>query len=114
MSSDQQRRKRPSVKEYDLHVPLLDQSGAAVSPEKLARLKKRVLDHFGGFTFFPQENDGAWRMGSVVFRDRIVILRVLSNEPLKAQLFFAQVKKELKKEWGQQDVLIVVRDVKVV
>jgi hypothetical protein len=102
------------VREYDLHVPLLDPSGKPIPPEKLARLKKRVLDHFGGFTFFPQENDGAWRMGSVIFRDRIVILRVLSDEPLKSQLFFAQVKKELKKEWGQKDVLIVVREVKVV
>ena len=102
------------MKEYDLHVPLLDHKGKPISTEKLSRLKKRVLDHFGGFTFFPQENDGAWRMGNVVFRDRIVILRILSDEPRKSQQFFAQVKKQLKREWGQQDVLIVVRDVKVV
>jgi len=102
------------MKEYDLHVPLLDHNGAAIPTEKLARLKKLVLDHFGGFTFFPQENDGAWRMGNVVFRDRIVILRVLSDEPRRSRDFFAQIKQELKKEWGQQDVLIVVRDVKVV
>jgi hypothetical protein len=29
-------------------------------------------------------------------------------------MFFAQVKKEIKHGWGQEDVLIVVREVKIV
>jgi hypothetical protein len=39
---------------------------------------------------------------------------VLTDDPLKAQMLFAQIKKEIKQHWGQEDVLIVVRDVKVV
>jgi hypothetical protein len=102
------------VKEYDLYVPLLYNDGEPVEAEKLSRLKTRLIDQFGGLTHFPQENEGFWKIGNVSFRDQIVILRVLTDEPLKAQLFLAQIKKEMKKDWQQQDVLIVAREVKIV
>jgi hypothetical protein len=102
------------MKEYDIYVPLHNNDGSPIDPSKLSALKKRLVDQFGGLTHFPQENEGFWKMGNITFRDRVVILRVLTGDPLKAQMFFAQVKKELKQTWGQEDVLIVVRDVKTV
>ena len=99
-------------------APADDQSpvghGSPIDPAKLASIKKRLVDYFGGLTHFPQENEGLWKVGSFTFRDRIVILRVLTGDPLKAQMFFAQLKKEIKQGFGQEDVLIVVRDVKTV
>ena len=95
--------------EYELFVPVTRQGA-----RKLSRLKKHVAKYFGGLTYFPQRNEGFWRFGGVMFEDDVVILRVLTGDPLKAQMFFAQVKKELKQGWGQEDVLIVVRDVKTV
>jgi hypothetical protein len=102
------------MKEYDIYVPLHNNDGTAIDPEKLTALKRRLVDHFGGLTHFPQENEGLWKVGNFTFRDRIVIVRVLSGDVLKSQMFFAQLKKELKQNWGQEDVLIVVRDVKTV
>jgi hypothetical protein len=102
------------MKEYDIYVPLHNNDGSPIDPAKLASIKKRLVDHFGGLTHFPQENEGLWKVGSFTFRDRIVILRVLTGDPLKAQMFFAQIKKEIKQGFGQEDVLIVVRDVKTV
>jgi len=102
------------MKEYDIYVPLHNNDGSPIDAAKLSALKKRLVDQFGGLTHFPQENEGFWKVGDFTFRDRIVILRVLTGDPLKAQMFFAQVKKELKHSWGQEDVLIVVRDVKTV
>ena len=102
------------MKEYDIFVPLHNNDGTPIDPARLSALKKRLVDYFGGLTHFPQENEGFWKIGGFTFRDRIVILRVLTDDPLKAQMFFAQIKKEIKQHWGQEDVLIVVRDVKVV
>ena len=102
------------MKEYDIFVPLHNNDGTSIDSARLSALKKRLVDHFGGLTHFPQENEGFWKIGRFTFRDRIVILRVLTDDPLKAQMLFAQIKKEIKQHWGQEDVLIVVRDVKVV
>lgn len=102
------------MKEYDIYVPLHNNDGTPIDPAKLPALKKRLVEHFGGLTHFPQENEGLWKVGNFTFRDRIVILRVLTGEPHKAQVFFAELKRELKQTWGQEDMLIVVRDVTTV
>jgi hypothetical protein len=61
------------VKEYDLFVPLYFNDGTPVEPRKLRDLQERLLDEFGGLTFFPQPNQGYWKMGDVTYRDEILI-----------------------------------------
>lgn len=102
------------MREYELYVPLHYNDGRMVETDKLARLKRRLVEEFGGLTHFPQENEGMWKVGSFTFRDRIVILRVLAAELPKAERFFRALKEDLKREWEQQDVLIVARDVEAV
>jgi hypothetical protein len=102
------------MKEYDLFIPLTENSGKPIDPGKLARLKRRLVDVFGGLTNFPQENEGFWKVGSVLFRDKIIIYRVLSDDASKATQTFHQIKNEMKIEWGQSDVLIIARDVETV
>lgn len=102
------------MKEYDIYVPLHNNDGSPIEAARISSIKRRLVEQFGGLTHFPQENEGLWKVGNFTFRDKIVILRVLTNDPLKAQLFFAQLKKEIKQGFGQEDVLIVVRDVKTV
>jgi len=46
------------VKEYDIYVPLTYNDGSPVEPRKLTRLRERLLEQFGGVTFFPQSNEG--------------------------------------------------------
>jgi hypothetical protein len=79
--------------------------------DKLTHLKRRLVDEFGGLTHFPQENEGVWKVGAFTFRDRIVILRVLAENSANAAHFFAQLKQDLKRDWAQEDVLIVAREV---
>jgi hypothetical protein len=99
------------MREYELYMPLHDNEGNPVHPQKLSSLKRRLIEKFGGLTHFPQENEGFWRVGSVTFRDRIVILRVLTDEPAEAERFFRRLKEDLRREWDQEDVLIVAREV---
>ena len=102
------------MREYELYVPLRDNDGRTIDQEKLTGLKRRLVEEFGGLTHFPQENEGLWKVGSFTFRDEIVIYRVLAGERAKSEQFFQQLKEHLKRDWGQEDVLIVARDVSVV
>jgi hypothetical protein len=103
--------KESAMLEYELYMPLHYNDGRAIESEKLADLKKRLCDEFGGLTHFQQENEGLWRIGSHTFRDRIEIVRVLASDDDSARRYFAQLKKDLKRDWNQQDFLIVRRQV---
>jgi hypothetical protein len=102
------------MREYELYIPLHYNDGRPIEIDKISQLKRRLVTRFGGLTHFPQENEGLWRFGSFTFRDRIVILRVLTKAPDEAEDFFHTLKEDLKREWEQNDVLIVARDVSAV
>jgi|SRR5688572_17348213 len=100
------------MKEYDLYVPLTSNSGTPFPVRKLRALKRRLIERFGGLTEFPQKQRGYWKLGKVTFRDEIIILRVLSDDPPgAARRFWREMKTHLGKEWGQADVLIVGKNV---
>jgi hypothetical protein len=99
------------VKEYDRYFPLTYNDGTPVEAEKIKGVAKRLLERFGGVTFFPQPNEGLWRMGDVTFRDEIVIFRVLSAKVRDARRFFRALKQELKTELRQEEILVVEKDV---
>jgi hypothetical protein len=99
------------VKEYDLYVPLTYNDGTPIEANKIERIGQRLLEQFGGVTFFPQPNEGLWRMGSVTFRDQIVIFRAISANSRDARRFFKKLKLDLKVELVQEEILVVERDV---
>jgi hypothetical protein len=101
------------VKEYDIFVPLRYNDGSPVEAKKLANLQVRLLEFFDGFTFFPQPNEGVWRMGEVTYRDEIVIYRVVTRKARAARGFLRQLKEELKQSLKQEEIFIVGRDVEV-
>jgi hypothetical protein len=94
-----------------LYVPLFLNDGTPLSDEYIDRLGERLLAHFGGCTFFPQPNKGLWKMGDVVFRDEVVIFRVLTAKVRPARAFFRELKQELLSELEQEAILIVEKDV---
>jgi hypothetical protein len=50
-------------------------------------------------------------MGSVTFRDQIVIFRVLSTNVRRSRRFFRALKQELKTVLEQEEILVVEREV---
>jgi hypothetical protein len=100
------------VKEYELYVPLTYNDGTPVEPRKIEGIGEALLEQFGGLTYFPQRNEGRWKMGDVVFRDTIVIFRVLAEKAGPARRFFKQLKEELKRDLQQEEILIVEREAK--
>lgn len=102
------------MKEYDVFVPLYFNDGRPVGAERFQQLQEALLDRFGGVTFFPQPNKGLWRMGGVTYRDEIVIYRVIASNAAEARPFLANLKRQLKAELEQEEILIVERDVETV
>jgi hypothetical protein len=82
-------------------------------PEKLVHLRDRLLDTFGGLTFFPQRNEGFWTFGGVTYHDEIVIYRILTEQDQLARDFLRAIKEELIRDLDQEDILIVEKDADV-
>jgi hypothetical protein len=99
------------VKEYDLYLPLTYNDGTPITEKTIEHIGRRLLEQFGGVTFFPQPNEGLWRMAPVTFRDQIVIFRVLSANVRDARRFFRTLKQDLKTELEQEEILVVEKDV---
>jgi len=95
------------VQEYDIFIPLYYNDGTPIESAKFQSLQAKLLDKFGGLTFFPQPNQGFWRLGDVTYRDEIVIYRVLAAKPRGARRFLARLKEELKRDLRQEEILIV-------
>ena len=99
------------MKEYDLFVPLYYNDGRPVEPQTFQALQQRLLQQFGGLTFFPQPNQGLWTIAGITYRDEIVIYRVITSDVQEARRFWSEFKERLKQELQQEAILIVERDV---
>ena len=102
------------MKEYDFYIPLFTNDGKRVNRRKLKRLKLELIHEFGGLTYFPQKNEGLWKLGHVTFRDKVVILRVMARSSNVTKRVIRRLKARIRKDWQQDDVLIVERSVRAV
>jgi hypothetical protein len=99
------------VKEYDIFIPLRYNDGTPIEVRKFQLLQASLLEEFGGLTYFPQTNQGFWKLGDVTYRDEIVIYRVIARNSRRAKRFLKQLKEQLKADLVQEEILIVERDV---
>ena len=99
------------MKEYEIFLPLWQNDGMRIDPDKLQEIRQELLAEFGGITAFPQPNLGFCKLGEITYRDEVIIYRVLAADGNKAREFFVRLKEQLKQQFRQEDVLIVERDV---
>ncbi len=99
------------MKEYDIFVPLYYNDGTPIESAKFQHLQTLLLERFEGLTYFPQPNQGVWKFGNMTYRDEIVIYRVISQNPSASRDFLATLKQHLKKQFQQQEILIIEREI---
>ncbi len=99
------------MKEYDLFIPLYYNDGTPIEPARFQHLQSRLSEQFEGLTYFPQPNQGFWKFGNVTYRDEIVIYRVISEDPAGARGFLTNLKASLKRDFQQEEILIVEHEV---
>ena len=99
------------MKEYELYVPIFYNDGTPIEAEKFESIQTLLLEQFGGVTYFSVPNSGLWQLADVVYRDEVVIYRVITRDS-GARQFFTLPKRQLTAELGQEEILIVERDVR--
>jgi hypothetical protein len=92
-------------------LPLQYNDGKPVEAFKFLAVQSQLLNHFQGVTYFPQPHQGVWKFGKVVYRDEIVIFRVLASDTRRSRCFLRNLKEQLKADFVQEEILIVERDV---
>jgi hypothetical protein len=100
------------VKEFDIFIPLFDNEGTRFKSVLYQNLQVRLLEYFNGLTFFPQPNEGFWRVGDATYRDEVVVYRVLTEKSRAARRYLSSLKEELKRIFRQEEILIVQRNVR--
>jgi len=99
------------VKEYDIFLPLYYNDGTPIETKKFSGLQEYLLERFEGLTYFPQPNKGFWRIGRVTYQDEIVIFRVVTGAGKRARRILLRLKEKLKREFQQEEILIITRNV---
>ncbi len=99
------------MKEYDIFIPLRYNNGAPIEGRKFQQLQSALLEQFGGLTYFPQANQGFWKLGDVTYRDEIVIYRVIASDSRGSKRFLRKLREQLRADLDQEEILIVERDV---
>ncbi len=109
------------VRIYDIYLPLEynpepDGTRRRIEGEKFDRLEQKLLEEFGGVTFV-QENfplRGKWRGETVNYTDEIRIFTVLDfrGETTLGERFLKECKETLKREFQQEEILILYQEMK--
>jgi hypothetical protein len=99
------------VKEYDIFLPLRYNDGNPIEASKFQEVQEQLLAQFEGLTYFPQANQGIWKLAGVTYRDEIVIFRVLASDSRRARRLLRNLKEKLKAEFAQEEIFIIERDV---
>jgi hypothetical protein len=99
------------TKEYDIYLPLRQQSGEEIPPDIMAWIKETLVVECGGYTHLWQPFEGAWQTHGAEVVDRITILRVLDRK--KGNFDIGWLKRELQAKLREKEVLIVARDVEI-
>ena len=100
------------MREFEIYLPTKHNDGTDVDPAEITRIKATLSKAFGGYTHLDQRSEGVWRMGGVMFRDEVTIVRVLDDG--SSGFDMAAFRSELETVLKQDNVLIVTRDVGIV
>lgn len=97
------------MREYDIYLPLKTTTGKETPKTFLKKVRTSLLHEFGGVTDFQHVNKGLWKLGTVVFKDDVLIYRVLSRKQKKRTDYLKKLKAKIKRALKQRSVLIVER-----
>ena len=96
------------MREFEIYLPTTLNDGTSVDAKEIERIKEMLRKTFGGYTHLNQRSEGAWRMGGVLFRDEVTIVRVLDDGSAKFE--WPAFKKEIETALKQEAVLIIGRE----
>ncbi len=104
--------KARELTEFELYIPTHHNDGSVLDPAKLARVRQRLSERFGGVLESRHPIEGSLRIGDSTFRNEVIVLRVFSEAHDRDRDYMALLKQELKRDL-QQSVALLVRKAEV-
>lgn len=100
---------------FEMFLPVVDNEGELIDPEKFDTLTSQLTDLFGGITFdYPYGGSGGangmWysSLTQKIERDTNAFIMILAKPVPKAIKYFSQNIKKWEVEFGQEKVLVTV------
>ncbi len=104
--------KARQLTEYELYVPVHNNDGSVLDPAKLARVRQRLIERFGGVFESHHPVEGALQIGALTLRNETIVLRVFSEGHDRDRDYMVLLKQELIRDL-QQSVALLVRKAEV-
>lgn len=104
-----------SARRYDLYLPLAFNDGQPIGDDHFEAVERRLLARFGGVT--SQQRDfplrGIWQGETQLYLDQVIVMIALDFRPRGSSRFIAQLKRALKREFDQLEILITESPLRV-
>ena len=105
---------RPArTKRFEILLPLNDNDGRLIEPEKFDQTAEELCDRFGGITQDTVRITGTWKYGGTRYRDDLLRMCIDTNDPTANA--FLQAQKEIWKGRFQQiDIWITAYEIGII
>ena len=99
---------------YEILLPLAYNDGRAIEVEKFQETEQELVTKFGALTTDTISATGTWVYKGVLYRDKLVRMRLDTAATTDVKRFFKRYKKTLKERFQQIDIWITVHSIEVI
>ena len=89
----------------EIFLPLRGNDGSPFPPDKLARVRDKLTEKFGGVTAFSRTPaEGTNRSGGEIQHDDIVVLEVMTEQLDRS--WWAEFRRKLEGDFSQEEIVV--------
>ena len=101
---------------YEFYLPTQYNDKTSIEKSKFRQIKNKIKEKFKGISVHPGTIDGEWinAGSSKTLKDSLVKFEVCVDGSITNQLFFENLKEELKNLFDQEDIYMVYTEINLV
>lgn len=102
------------LKRYEILLPLVYNDGKPIEKEKFFQTDQELVEKFGATTTDTTIAIGSWIYKGVLYKDKLIRIRVDVENIEEVRKFLEDFKETLKKRFKQLDVWITAYDIEII
>jgi len=102
------------LQRFEILLRLNYNDGRPIERKKFLLMHRELLDKFGATTVDSIQALGTWKYRGILYRDRLIRVRIDSADPEDARAFFQAYKEVLKERFEQLDIWITAHDIELI
>ncbi len=99
---------------FEILLPLYYNDGRQIEPEKFVQTDEEIIVQFGATSTDTVIVKGHWKYRSTLYEDRLIRLRVDTEDNEENTAFFRRYKEILKSRFDQEDIWITAQQINVI